>query len=407
VNAAAKHLRLVWLVAPLCVFLACNIANRTVEERTAGGGATVTQAPSGGRSGAPTTVISLAGDGALPSSVPDAGTNVAGQSAGGFGGSPESDPSCSSAGMDFVGFGDFSSVDPNCGGSSSGGSTSDSPSCKGLASSCGPNANQNCCASDDVPAGTVYRGLDSLGKRADPATVGHFRLDDYEVTVGRFRKFVAAYSRAMIPAGAGRNPNDPCDPGWDAKDYNPQLDEDAASLASALKCCPPAQTWTDMPGSRAAENLPINCLNWYEANAFCIWDGGRLPNDTEWTYAAAGGDEQRSYPWLGKMVDASFAVYDAPAPAAVGSKSPLGDGKWGQADLAGNVREWTRDWFGLPGNLPYPSVCGTCSVPTVAASAHCRGGSFDSPTTDLLTLAAAPKGRSSHVAGVRCARNAL
>jgi hypothetical protein len=81
-------------------------------------------------------------------------------------------------------------------------STPPTKSCVGLAATCGPGDNADCCASSVVPGGTFNRGNDA----SYPATVSTFRLDTYEITVGRFRTFVAAYARGVIPPGAGKLP---------------------------------------------------------------------------------------------------------------------------------------------------------------------------------------------------------
>jgi sulfatase modifying factor 1 len=69
-------------------------------------------------------------------------------------------------------------------------------SCVGLAATCGPSANANCCQIAMVPGGTFYRDYDAAtdlyNDMSHPATVSAFVLDRYEVTVGRFRTFVAA-----------------------------------------------------------------------------------------------------------------------------------------------------------------------------------------------------------------------
>jgi formylglycine-generating enzyme required for sulfatase activity len=110
----------------------------------------------------------------------------------------------------------------------------------------------------------------------------------------------------------------------------------------------PGSSWTASPGPN--ENKPVACVTWYQAYAFCTWDRGFLPSYTERNYASSGGDEQRPWPWGSDPPDANHAQYCVqqfcldPVPLLdVGSKSPLGDGRFGQADLGGNVWEWVLD----------------------------------------------------------------
>ncbi len=68
-------------------------------------------------------------------------------------------------------------------------STARPPSCAALPRTCGASLNDDCCISPIVPGGNYFRGGDQYGT-SSPATVSSFRLDKYEVTVGRFRAFV-------------------------------------------------------------------------------------------------------------------------------------------------------------------------------------------------------------------------
>jgi formylglycine-generating enzyme len=155
------------------------------------------------------------------------------------------------------------------------------------------------------------------------------------------------------------------------------------------------------------ERRPINCVNWYQAQAFCIWDGGF---EAEWNYAAAGGSEQRLYPWssppMDPTVDDAHAVFCGGSCAGtqnVGAKSPTGDGRYGQADLAGNVLEWVFDWY----KAPYDETsCTNCAYLATSTLRVIRGGSFP---RDEKTLPAGSRGNNApenrlHNIGARCAR---
>lgn len=285
------------------------------------------------------------------------------------------------------------------------------PSCIGLADTCGPNGDQDCCASGLVSGGTFNRSDDPKY----PATVSDFRLDNYEITVGRFRKFLAVYQKNMTPGGAGRNPNNPNDTGWNA-DWNYDMPADQATLKALLKCNGGSNiSWQDTPGDELAESLPIMCVGWLVAEAFCIWDGGRLPTDAEWNYAASGGNEQRKHPWGSAAADCAHAN-SGTEPCGdrvnrVGSESPLGDGRYGQSDLAGNVWELTQDVI-ITNNLsldPYYSntTCNDCAQLSSSYDERVMwgGGFLDDLSQDLPQRGGGGNVYyGSWTVGARCAR---
>ncbi|MDP8999315.1 MAG: formylglycine-generating enzyme family protein [Myxococcota bacterium] len=288
---------------------------------------------------------------------------------------------------------------------------------------------------------------------ADPATVSDFRLDNYAVTVGRFRRFVAATIAGLPPPAAragihthlngGMGLENSANPGtfeagWDPAWTIPTTATDwGAELTSQCDSTGQYPTWTATSG--ANENRPINCVNWYEAYAFCIWDGGFLPSATETEYAAAGGTSQRKYPWgttdpggltsIGSTIDPSQAIRYAifgddsgncfyptgtTAPctgsaniAPVGTAT-LGVGRWGQFDLAGNVGAWSLDWDHFP--LANPCVnCANLTMPTVGAAARTgEDGYYAGPPSWLHPRVGGgggfPSQHNSGAGGVRCAR---
>lgn len=315
---------------------------------------------------------------------------------------------------------------PRLEGQNADGSVVDGPpqftSCMGLPTTCGPGANESCCRAEVVPGGRFYRSYDGVGNSdmRNPATVSEFVLDVYEVTVGRFRAFVNAGlgtqgNPPKAVGDAGVHPRLPGS-GWDAV-WNGDLAESTTALIDHVRCDATYQTWTDIPG--ANENKAMNCVSWYEAMAFCIWDGGYLPTESEWNYAASGGDEQRVYPWANPAgttsIDCVHANYYANNPVGaycvdgmIGGVSrvgtPEGDGKWKHADLAGNVWEWVLDWYDV-----YLNPCDDCANLMQTVNRVFRGGSFGDYAAVLrgaYRFSSEPSARDRTL-GFRCARAAV
>lgn len=269
-------------------------------------------------------------------------------------------------------------------------------------------------------------------------------MDKYEVTVGRFRAFVANYD--LWRASGNPAPNAGMHkPGassgwqqtWNADADRPPLPSSALALSSMADCANVSLATLEAPD---ADRLPINCVTWYEALAFCIWDGGRLATEAEWEYAAGNGNQNWMYPWgKGPDPDSARAVFGCSSTessfegctvddiARVGSVE-AGNGRWGQSDLAGNMMEWVFDNYAEI--YPQPScdncivTCDSCAKECSQSTGECvpacehststspcssrvlRGGSFRRSDTHTKVSAreyAGPSDRSAEY-GIRCVR---
>lgn len=307
-----------------------------------------------------------------------------------------------------------SSGDDGAARAGTGGGPASGASCLGLnGTEC---QNGDCCARLPLPGGTFGQGEPD----AFSSTVSDFALDEYEVTVGRFRSFVAAFDgwrAAGNPvAGSGANARVPRS-GWDAS-YDAFLPAtgDALMANATADCGDPAyRTWSESGN----DTQPINCVDWYTSFAFCIWDGGRLPTESEWEYAASSGDGNTLYPWGNMPIPdntlstANLAAYNCMGDGdldcsfgdilPVGSR-PDGNGRFGQSDLAGSMWEWNLDWFAF-----YPMTAQTDYANVDQGSTRViRGGDWSSNAATLVAAArysyGFPTAHFTNV-GFRCAAN--
>jgi formylglycine-generating enzyme required for sulfatase activity len=290
---------------------------------------------------------------------------------------------------------------------------------------------ESCCTTLRVPGGMFLMGRSPGGVDACPSAdtlcqqqpdeepehevmISSFYLDKYEVTVGRFRRFVDAWTGP--PAlGTGAHPGIPESgfPGW-LHDSDPPAT--SAEVAALLDCDDnpdsPTGTLGDVvatfnSSSAVRDALPINCVPWILASAFCIWDGGRLPTEAEWELVAAGAEQNRLYAWGNDPPTDDYAVVDQPGgagPDVVGSR-PDGAARWGHLDLAGNLWEWVWDAY-LQDAYERTAPCIDCAI--LPGGSVRRGGAWFSAPTDVRSTNRGTGGGLPRpdAIGFRCARDA-
>jgi formylglycine-generating enzyme required for sulfatase activity len=253
----------------------------------------------------------------------------------------------------------------------------------------------------------VYYGAPAV----DGVSVNAYRLDAYEVTVARFRAFWSARATDLDRIRA-----------------TPIAYPGGARIVWSGTATPPFSTatfelcnWSDAAGAR--EGHPINCVGWWAAQEFCVWDGGRLPTEAEWESAARGrtitGDgltSERTYPWgevaptSGTTATSCDRAHLAPCPGENGGATRH-VGRFaanaGVYDLAGNVWEWLADSRSMTINRD--SCWSSRSNPLCMLAGEtflAAGGSWIDGNVSLrsATRSSAPAGFPLNVVGFRCAR---
>ncbi|OAI44168.1 sulfatase-modifying factor 1 [Nitrospira sp. SCGC AG-212-E16] len=260
-----------------------------------------------------------------------------------------------------------------------------------------------------IPGGEFWMGAEEFPD-AQPwhrVVVDGFWMDKTEVTNGQFAKFVKATKYVTLAENAPR-----------AEDFPGAPPENL--VAGSVVFAPPDhpvklndhfQWWSYVKGAnwrhpegpqsgiKDRGNYPVVHIAYEDVLAYAKWAGKRLPTEAEYEFAQRGGLERKPYTWGdelklgGKFMANTFQGHfpdkntkedghERAAPVASFQPNP-----YGLYDMAGNVWEWTSDWYRhdyyqtlvtlgpLARNPPGPADSFDPSEPGVKKKVH-RGGSF-------------------------------
>ena len=245
-----------------------------------------------------------------------------------------------------------------------------------------------------VPGATFAMGSDRHYPEESPAhpvTVGGFWIDRHEVTNREFAAFAAETGYVTV----AERPLDPADfPGAPAENLQPgslvftrtRGRVDLRNLSQWWRWTPGA-SWRrpEGPGSTldGREEHPVVHVAHEDAERYAAWAGRALPTEAQWELAARGGLEGAAYTWgdapeppAERLANFWHGEFPWRADPGYGTTAPVGSfppNGLGLHDMAGNVWEWTADWY----TARHPEPAGSrCCVPRDPRGGD-RDGSLD------------------------------
>ena len=261
-----------------------------------------------------------------------------------------------------------------------------------------------------IPGGVFTMGSENFYPEERPVRrveLDGFGIDQHPVTVAEFRRFVKATGYDTV----AERPLDPAQ----YPDADPELLQPGSLVfyptrgRSACTTCPSGGATPRAPTGgthearippwTASTSIPVTHVAGEDADAYAAWAGKELPTEAEWEFAARGGLDGAVFTWGDDPAPKGKAMANTwhgefpwqnlrpgkHGTSAVRSYPPNGFGLY---DIAGNVWEWTSDYFAAPGRKA-----------TAAAGRRTRG----SPRPPAASSPASPA-RTSRAASSRAAR---